>query len=329
MRRREFSTLLGGAAAASTFSPSPLYAQQATPVIGFLSSRSPLESASNVDAFHRGLKEAGYVDAENVSIEYRWAEGQYDRLPALAAELVRRQVAAIVATGGNAPGLAAKAATEKIPIVLISGSDPVRAGLVASLNRPGGNITGVTFIATALLAKRLELLHELVPKATRVDVLVNPSYPDSDLQQQELREAAEAMKQQLHVVTASTVGDIDAAFASFIQQRPDALLVANDPFFDSRRAQIVALAERYRLPAIYPDRAYVAEGGLVSYGGSLADSYRRAGIYAGRILKGANPADLPVEQPTRFELVINLKTARALGLTISPAILSRADEAIE
>lgn len=327
MRRRTLVAILSRATA--TWPLAALAQQPAMPVIGFLSSRSSLESASNVDAFHRGLKEAGYVDAENVSIEYRWAEGQYDRLAALAAELVRRQVAAIVATGGNAPGLAAKAATEKIPIVLISGSDPVRAGLVASLNRPGGNITGVTFIATALLAKRLELLHELVPKATRVDVLVNPSYPDSDLQQQELREAAEAMKQQLHVVTASTVGDIDAAFASFIQQRPGALLVANDPFFDSRRAQIVALAERYTLPAIYPDRAYVAEGGLVSYGGSLADSYRRAGIYTGRILKGAKAADLPVEQPTTIELIINRKTAMALGLSIPPTLLAQADEVIE
>jgi putative ABC transport system substrate-binding protein len=327
MRRRQFVSLSGIATAA--WSLAALAQQSSMPVIGFLSSRSPGESASNVDAFHQGLKETGYVDGANVSIEYRWAEGQYDRLPALAAELVRRQVAAIVATGGNAPALAAKAATEKIPIVLISGSDPVRAGLVASLNRPGGNVTGVTFIATALLAKRLELLHQLVPKATRVGVLVNPSYPDSDLQQQELREAAEAMKQQVHVVTASTVGDIDAAFATFVQQRPDALLVANDPFFDGRRAQIVALAEHHTLPAIYPDRAYVAEGGLVSYGSSLADSYRRVGIYAGRILKGAKAADLPVEQPTTIELIINRKTARALGLAIPPSILARADEVIE
>jgi putative ABC transport system substrate-binding protein len=327
MRRRQFVSLSG--IATGTWSLAALAQQSSNPVIGFLSSRSPGESASNVDAFHQGLKETGYVDGANVSIEYRWAEGQYDRLPALAAELVRRQVAAIVATGGNAPALAAKAATEKIPIVLISGSDPVRAGLVASLNRPGGNVTGVTFIATALLAKRLELLHQLVPKATRVGVLVNPSYPDSDLQQQELREAAEAMKQQVHVVTASTVGDIDAAFATFVQQRPDALLVANDPFFDGRRAQIVALAEHHTLPAIYPDRAYVAEGGLVSYGSSLADSYRRVGIYAGRILKGAKAADLPVEQPTTIELIINRKTAEALGLTIPPSILSRADEVIE
>jgi putative ABC transport system substrate-binding protein len=327
MRRRQFVSL--SAISTAAWSLAALAQQSAMPVIGFLSSRSPGESASNVDAFHQGLKETGYVDGANVSIEYRWAEGQYDRLPALAAELVRRQVAAIVATGGNAPALAAKAATEKIPIVLISGSDPVRAGLVASLNRPGGNVTGVTFIATALLAKRLELLHQLVPKATRVGVLVNPSYPDSDLQQQELREAAEAMKQQVHVVTASTVGDIDAAFATFVQQRPDALLVANDPFFDSRRAQIVALAERHTLPAIYPDRAYVAEGGLVSYGSSLGDSYRRAGIYTGRILKGAKAADLPVEQPTTIELIINRKTARALGLAIPPSILARADEVIE
>jgi putative ABC transport system substrate-binding protein len=327
MRRRQFVSL--SAIATAAWSPAALAQQSAMPVIGFLSSRSPGESASNVDAFHQGLKETGYVDGANVSIEYRWAEGQYDRLPALAAELVRRQVAAIVATGGNAPALAAKAATEKIPIVLISGSDPVRAGLVASLNRPGGNVTGVTFIATALLAKRLELLHQLVPKATRASVLVNPSYPDSDLQQQELREAAEAMKQQVHVVTASTVGDIDAAFATFVQQQPDALLVANDPFFDSRRAQIVALAERHTLPAIYPDRAYVAEGGLVSYGSSLGDSYRRAGIYTGRILKGAKAADLPVEQPTTIELIINRKTARALGLAIPPSILARADEVIE
>jgi putative ABC transport system substrate-binding protein len=326
MRRRAVVSLLGSAMASWPLSPG---AQQTKPTIGFLSSRSPIESATNVAAFRQGLKDAGYVDGENVAIDYRWAEGRYDRLPALAAELVGLQVAAIVATGGNAPGLAAKTATARIPIVFVSGGDPVKAGLVTSLSRPGGNVTGMSFLGTALLAKRLEILHQLVPGAAAICMLFNPSYPDSDLQKRELQDASEVIKKQVKVIGATTEGDIDVAFADFAKQRPDALLIANDPFFDSRRAQLVALAKRHSMPAIYPDRAYVAEGGLVSYGSNLSDSYRSAGGYVSRILKGAKPADLPVLQPTKFELVVNLKTAKALGLTIPPTILARADELIE
>jgi putative ABC transport system substrate-binding protein len=302
----------------------------AIPVVGFLSSTLPGPYMPFVAAFRQGLNEAGYVEGKNVAIEFRWADGHYDRLPALASDLVRRQVAVLVAVGGNAPALAAKAATATIPIVFLSGGvDPVKAGLVASLNRPGGNVTGVNTIFTELVPKRLELLHQLIPKATAIGALVNPNYPDVDLQRRELQEAARAIRQQIHVVNAGAERELDVAFATLVQQRTDALLVANDPFFVSRRDQIAALAARHSIPAIYSGREYVAAGGLMSYGPSLAYVFRRGGIYAGRVLKGAKPADLPVEQPTQFELIINLKTAKALGLTIPQSVLLRADQVIQ
>jgi putative ABC transport system substrate-binding protein len=299
------------------------------PVIGFLSSRSSEESANVVASFRQGLSEDGYVEGRNIEIQFRWADGHYDRLPGLAAELVGRKVAVIVATGGPAPALAAKAATTAIPIVFVSGGDPVRAGLVASLNRPGGNITGVSSILSTLMAKRLQLLHQLVPKAAVIGVLVNPGYPDSDLQLRELQEAGAAIKLQILVMRAGTEGDIDTAFATLAQQRIEALLVANDPFFDSRRQQINALAARHAIAVICPGREFVDAGGLISYGPSLADVYRLAGNYTGKVLKGAKPADLPVQQPTKFELVINLKTAKMLGLEVPQLILAGADEVVE
>jgi len=325
--RRAFLGTLAG-----TLLAAPLTAQaqrSAIPVVGFLCSASPVPYTPFVVAFRQGLNEAGYVERRNVAIEFRWAEGHYDRLPGLASDLVRRQVAVLVATGGDAPVLAAKAATAQIPIVFASGGDPVKAGVVASLNRPGGNVTGVNVIFTALVPKQVELLHELVPQAATISALVNPNYPDVDLQRRELQEAARVIKQQIHVVSAGAERDIDAAFRTLVQQKTDALLVANDPFFVSRRDQIAALAARHAIPAIYSEREYTVAGGLMSYGASLRDAFRQVGIYAGRILKGAKPADLPVEQPTRFELVINLKTAKALGLTIPPSLLQRADQVIE
>jgi putative tryptophan/tyrosine transport system substrate-binding protein len=326
MDRRTFVILAGGLLAA------PLTAQaqrSAIPVVGFLCSAPPVAYTPFVVAFRQGLSEAGYVERKNVAIEFRWAEGHYDRLPGLASDLVRRQVAVLVATGGDAPVLAAKAATAQIPIVFASGGDPVKAGVVASLNRPGGNVTGVNVIFTALVPKQVELLHELVPQAATIGALVNPNYPDVDLQRRELQEAATVIKQPIHVVSAGAERDIDAVFRTLVQQKTDALLVANDPFFVSRRDQIAALAARHAIPAIYSEREYTVAGGLMSYGASLRDAFRQVGIYAGRILKGAKPADLPVEQPTRFELIINLKTAKALGLTIPPSLLQRADQVIE
>ena len=326
MRRRDLIVGIAGAALAR---PRIGLAQQAMPVIGFLSSRSPGESASDVAAFRQGLQETGYIDGENVAIEYRWAEGQYERLPALAGELVRRQVAVIFVAGSTAPALAAKAATTTIPIVFVAGGDPVRVGLVSSLSRPGGNVTGVTLIFSSLTPKLLDLLHQLVPGAAAIAALVNPNYPDVDLQLGELQDAGAAIKQRVHIVRAATERDIDAAFATLAQQRADALLVANDPFFVSRRDQMVPLAARYAIPAIYFAREFVAAGGLISYGPSISYAFRQGGIYAGRVLKGARPADLPVLQPTNFELVVNLKTAKALGITIPQSILYRADEVIE
>jgi putative tryptophan/tyrosine transport system substrate-binding protein len=326
MRRREAIALIGAAAAL------PIAArgqQRPLPVIGFIHGASPSYFAQWAAAVREGLKEAGYVEGRNVVVEYRWADGRYDRLPALVADLVDRQVAVIFAAGGTDPAVAAKAATTKIPIVFVSAADPVKTGLVASLNRPGGNVTGVSLLASALDAKKLEFLRELAPKADTVGVLINPNYPAAKSQADEVREAAGRLGVRPVMLSASTEGDIDAAFASLVQRGAGALLVGTDPFFNSRRDHFAALAERHSLPVIYPQREYVAAGGLISYGPDFGDGYRQAGLYVGRILAGAKPAELPVTQATKFELVINLRTAKALGLTVPPTLLARADEVIE
>jgi putative tryptophan/tyrosine transport system substrate-binding protein len=325
MQRREFITLLGGAAVAW---PVAAPAQQpAMPVIGFLQPTSPDAFADRLRGFRQGLKDTGYVEGENVAIEYRWAENQTDRLPALAAELVRRRVAVIV---GNTPSaFAAKAATTTIPIVFIVAEDPVRLGLVASLARPGGNLTGVNFFAGELVAKRLELLRELVPRAARVAVLVNPAGPDAETTLKDVEPAARAIGLQIPVLNASTSREINAAFATFVRERPDALFVGGDPFFSSRRVQLVHLATLHKVPAIFSNRDYVEAGGLMSYGSNVVDAWRHLGTYAGRILKGAKPADLPVVQASKFQLVINVESARMLGLTMPDKLLAAADEVIE
>jgi putative tryptophan/tyrosine transport system substrate-binding protein len=325
IRRREFITLLGGAAAAW---PLAARAQQsAMPVIGFLDTRSPDGLTDRLRAFREGLKDSGYVERENVAIEYRWAENKLDRLPELAAELVRRQVAVIAATSTYS-AFAAKAATTTTPIVFLVGEDPVRIGLVASLARPGGNLTGINNFTGELTAKRLELLREMVPGAARIAVLVNPANATGTALR-DLEPAARAMGLQIQVLNASTSLEIDAAFATFVRERPDAVFVSLDVFFISRRAQLVNLASRHALPATYPLRDFAEVGGLMSYGTNIADTFRHIGVYAGRILKGAKPADLPVVQSTKFELVINAWSARMLGLTVPDKLLVAADEVIE
>jgi putative tryptophan/tyrosine transport system substrate-binding protein len=326
MKRRDFFTLVGGAVAL----PVAVRAQtSALPVIGFPNSRSAGEAAGMVAAFRQGLLETGFVEGQNVAIEYRWADGQYDRLPGMATELIRRQVAVIAAGGGSVVALAVKPLTATIPIDFISDNDPIKIGLVACLNRPGGNLTGIYQFSSGLEAKRLGLLHELASSAATVAVLVNPNYPDSERQLIEVREAALTLGVELLVVKATSEGDFDPAFATIIQRQAGALLVATDPFLFSRRDQIIALAARHAIPAIYQFRENAISGGLMSYGTSITDSYHQIGVYVGRILHGAKSAELPVVQSTRFELVLNLKTAKQLGLTIPPSLLARSDEAVE
>jgi len=327
MRRRDFITLLGGAAVAW---PLAARAQRlAMPVIGFLSSRSPGESAGVVAAFRQGLREGGFVEGQNLSIAFRWAEGRYDRLPALAAELVDLRVAVLATAGGAPSAFAAKAATQAIPIVFSAALDPDRLGLVASLNRPGGNVTGMSIFPSEVAAKSVQLLKELLPAATALGYLVNPSTPGAGLYAKEASNAASALGVAVHVLNASTEHVLDDAFASLAKLGAGGLAVPAEPFFDSQRDRIVALAARHAVAAIYGFREYAGAGGLMSYGASLPDSYRRAGMYVGRILKGERPADLPVMQPTKFDLVLNLKTAKALGLTVPDRLLAIADEVIE
>jgi putative ABC transport system substrate-binding protein len=325
MNRRELLVLLGGALA----TPHALRAQQkAMPVIGYLSSGSPGPNAPIVAAFRQGLSETGYVEGKDVAIEYRWAEGSYDRLPSLAAELVGRKVE-VIATGGMPSALAAKSATSRIPIVFLIGTDPVEDRLVASLARPGGNLTGVTVLNVDLIAKRFQLLSELVPQASVIALLVNPNNPSTERLIGEVQQAARARGMQIHILKAGSETEIETAFASLAQLPAGALAVSGDPVFTSRRQQLVALASRYAIPTIYLSRLFPEAGGLISYGPSITDTWRLAGVYTGKILKGAKPDDLPVMQPTKFELVINLKTAKTLGLMVPQSIFVRADEVIE
>ena len=327
LKRRGFITLLGGAAA--TWPLAARAQQPAMPVVGFLRSTSADASADLITALRRGLTEAGYIEGRNIAIEYRWAESRDERLPALAAELVRRQCALIIA-GGDAAAQAAKAATMTIPIVFAIGDDPIEIGLVPRLNQPGGNITGISFYNGAELeSKQLALLHEAVPKAVVIGVLVNPTMTAAQSQERNALAAARALGLQVFIVNAGSAGDVDPAFATLAQRRVEALLIVGHALFTGQRDRLVALAERYALPAMYPLREYVAAGGMMSYGGSITDAYRQVGVYASRILKGEKPGDLPIMLPTKFELVINSKTAKALGITVPDALLARADEVIE
>jgi putative ABC transport system substrate-binding protein len=326
MRRREFIRLLGGSLAAR---PIMVRAQTPMPLIGFMSGRAPEESKHLLTAFHQGLGEVGFVEGKNVAIEYRWAFGQYDRLPAIAGELVKRNVAVLVAVGGDVSGMAAKQATSTIPIVFGFGSDPVQAGMVASLSRPGGNATGYVLLTNEMESKRLGILHDLVPNASVVGVLLNPNFPPAAMQLAALENAARATNQRLAVFRASNDSELDTCFKLLVEQHIGALLVAGDPYFDTQRARIAGFAAQNKLPAIYHFREYAVAGGLISYGPRVTDSYRQAGIYTGQILKGAKPGDLPMVQPTNYEFVINLKTAKALGMTIPSGLISFADEVIE
>ena len=327
MQRREFITLLGGAVA--TWPLAARAQQSAMPVVGFIRDGSADANARYVVAFRKGLNETGYVEGQNMTVEYHWLEGQYDRLPALMADLVRRRLA-VIATPGNLPALAAKAATTTIPIVFGVADDPVKFGLVASLARSGGNATGINFFNSEVTAKRLRLLHDLVPKAGRFVVLLNPANAaDCEATLREVQEAAPTIGLQIQILNASTIGEIDAAFATLARERPDALFVTGDAFFVSRRGQFATLTAVNKIPAAYGNRDFVAAGGLMSYGTDIADMFHQVGVYTGKVLKGAKPADLPVMQSTKFEFVINLQTARALGIEVPPGVLSIADEVIE
>jgi putative ABC transport system substrate-binding protein len=326
VRRRAFVSLLGGASAPW---PDAALAQPAAAPVGFLSSRSANDSGAGVNAFRKSLNAAGYVEGQNVAIEYRWAEGKYERLPALAAELAKRGVKVLVSAGGEPAALASKAATSTIPVVFAVGGDPVKAGLVASFNRPGGNLTGISLLTTAPEAKRLGILHDLVPKASAVAALINPSYQESAAQAKELQESAGTLGLRLRLLHARNQEELDAAFRTFTQEKIEALLVSADPFFDTQRERIVGFATEARVPAIYQFREFPVAGGLMSYGVSLSDGYRWMGDYTARILKGAKPADLPIVQSIKFEFVVNLKAAKALGIEVPPLLLARADEVIE
>jgi putative ABC transport system substrate-binding protein len=325
VKRRDFIALVGTVAGAWPIAA--LAQQQEVAVVGFLSGRSSAEAAATADAFRGGLREAGYLDAKNVSIEYRWAEGKYERLPLLAAELVSRQVAVIFATGGAE--LAAKSATSTIPIVFTTGGDPVELGLVSSINRPEGNMTGVTFLASGLGEKQLDLLRQFAPNASRIALLVNPDYRPTTAEIRDVQTGASKLGLDVHVLNASTDLEIDTAFVALGRQRPDALVIGGDPVLLGKRKQIISLAASHTLPTIYPQREYVDAGGLMSYGTSLLDGYRQTGIYTGKILTGIKPAALPVMQPTQFDLVINLRTAKALGLAMPNTLLVTANEVIE
>src|ERR1019366_6806788 len=328
MRRREFITLFGGAVA--TWPLEARAQQPKMPVVGFVRTGSADANERYVAAFRKGLNETGYVEGQNVSVEYHWLEGQYNGLPALIADLVRRQVAVIAMPGGNTAAPAAKAATATIPIVFGVSQDPVQLGLVVSLARPGGNATGINFFVAEVAAKRLRLLHDLVPKAVRIAVLLNPANAtDAESTLRELQEAASTIGLQIQILNASTIGEIDAAFATLAHEHPDALFVGSDAFFTSRRGQFATLTAATKIPAAYTNRDFVAAGGLMSYGTDIADMFHQVGVYTAKVLKGAKPADLPVLQSTKFEFVINLQTARALGIEVPPAVLSISDEVIE